>query len=530
MTDITLSYDIFLSYNHADRDFVRRLARDLASLEFNGRHLRPWLDESMLNPGELAAPGELTSAIERSRFFGLVASPNAMQSKYVGLERDCFIKQRGVDDLLVMLRRECELDPSLAGLTSLDFCSDDAYPSAFSELAKELCPSGESTVESIRGEVDACFDEVQLSDPGGSDPGATPERDALGAVLTRFDVTELEVEGLAVTAFDQTAKRLLVAANTPSEYNCKMLVGECLAAAMRRTPGSSRIAQHLLSLAEEEGAGALLLFVIARAYSKLAEHAAQAIDTSVILRTCMQLDTLLVAGPDERATRAMLARATGKLRDDPPGEFLIKMLCEGGPSSRRVAAGAIALDTRPARSVAYLSEFELTGADDSVEGPCTPPSQRLIGELSGLAPDPRSELFREVELAKSELGKLFPGIEFPYGHLWGIRRGVPTLHAHSAPFLGAVIKATVANMEQRASDAGPTTLGCLTEPRVVDVLFERCSALLIPVQDPDSPQCRRLRDRGTPFAMLEDEAMEQIEDGDHIAVFEGGAVCWQNRI
>ena len=40
-----LAYDVFLSHNRADKPWVRELASWLADREYNGRHLRPWLDE-----------------------------------------------------------------------------------------------------------------------------------------------------------------------------------------------------------------------------------------------------------------------------------------------------------------------------------------------------------------------------------------------------------------------------------------------------------------------------------------------------
>jgi len=47
-------------------------------------------------------------------------------------------------------------------------------------------------------------------------------------------------------------------------------------------------------------------------------------------------------------------------------------------------------------------------------------------------------------------------------------------------------------MEALALDVNASHVVYLTEPRIVDALFDRAGALLIPLQEPDSPQCRRL--------------------------------------
>ena len=72
------------------------------------------------------------------------------------------------------------------------------------------------------------------------------------------------------------------------------------------------------------------------------------------------------------------------------------------------------------------------------------------------------------------------------------------------------------DMVEKAERADVATVACLTEARVVDALFDGCGALLIPEQDADSPQCRRLRDRAIPFAMVPEETMGALGDGDRV--------------
>jgi hypothetical protein len=122
-------------------------------------------------------------------------------------------------------------------------------------------------------------------------------------------------------------------------------------------------------------------------------------------------------------------------------------------------------------------------------------------------------------LAKEDLQQDFPDIDFPYPAFWPTRRsGINVANLHRAPFMGTIVKVTLRNMVELVEKMDVSYVACLMEPRIVDALFDNCSALLILQQDPDSYQCRRLRDRGIPFGMLSQEMMSKLADGDHIVV------------
>jgi hypothetical protein len=76
-------------------------------------------------------------------------------------------------------------------------------------------------------------------------------------------------------------------------------------------------------------------------------------------------------------------------------------------------------------------------------------------------------------------------------------------------------------MEALALTVNASHVVCLTEPRIVDALFERAGALLVPTQDEGSAQCRRLIGRDVPFAMLEADRMAELQDGDQIEIEAG---------
>jgi hypothetical protein len=516
-------YDIFISHNRADKAWVRRLDGWLARQQYNGRRLRPWLDEQFLDPGNLGSEAELTTALDRSRVLGLVLSPDAVASTWVDFEVRHFLAARNREAIVILLLRDCVPPPALHGVTVVDFRDEGQADEQLGVLLARLCPPGDARpVDAERG-VDVAFERVHASDPGGFSAEPTPERDAFFDQLTRYDIDDPAEEGVAVAAFTRAADHLLRvhADGSGAAYNGKMLLGECLAAALHRSSGYRQVAQRFLDLAATVPGGPILLFVVARAYSKLAELDTALVDASVLLRAVSQLDAVEQAGNELRAIETLIGRVIGKLRDTAAGELLIKILTGRGRASRIVAAGAISLSYEKSGPVFYLSELERLEQQRGQEqvSPAGPPSRRLLGELFGLTIDQDPSVQRALQLARSDIEQAFPGTDFPYGLFWFIRREViDPAGLHNAPFTGTIARATLKNMVDLSGRVGVSTVATLTEPRIVDSLFDGCGALLILQQDPGSPQCRRLRDRGVPFAMLTAEVMGSLADGDHVVV------------
>jgi hypothetical protein len=382
--------------------------------------------------------------------------------------------------------------------------------------------------EEVKRGVDAAFARVESSDPGGYAPGTSPERDAFFDELTRYDIDDAVSEGLAVAAFDRAAEHLqrISAGGSHAAYNYKMLLGECLAAALQHSASYRQVAQRYIDIAAQPtDSPPVLLFVVARAYSKLAESDPSLVDASVLMRLIARLDAANSIGHEERAIEALLARAVGKLRATAAGELLIKTLSGGGRSSRIVTAGAISISYQRSAPVFYLSELErLEESRARQQEPAnTAPSRALLGLLYALELEQHGSVALAVRNAKEELEENYPGIDFPYPLFWpDIRKGGEVTNLHNAPFMGTVVKATLENMVELADRVGVANVACLTEPRVVDALFDQCGALLILPQEADSPQCRRLRDRGIPFGVASSELMSGLSDGEHVLVSEQG--------
>ncbi len=71
--------DIFLSHRSVNKEFVRRLAGDIEAEIYQSRHLKTWVDEAEIRPGQ-SIPNMVNQGLENSRFIGLVMTPDYFQS------------------------------------------------------------------------------------------------------------------------------------------------------------------------------------------------------------------------------------------------------------------------------------------------------------------------------------------------------------------------------------------------------------------------------------------------------------------
>jgi hypothetical protein len=268
----------------------------------------------------------------------------------------------------------------------------------------------------------------------------------------------------------------------------------------------------------------VLRFVVIRASSKLAEIDPALVDASVLLRAAWQLDGS--GTPETKGEEAILARTIGKLRQHAHVELLIHLLRNGGVSAKIIATRAIGLMTANEQPIFYTTKLQAIGRPHH---DLVPPSKALLGELFGLDIDDDSRVVAAARLADQELRAAIPGLDVHYGALWGVRNDLVAVSVYRTPFIGTVVKVTLENMLEVSQRVGLDRVACLTEPRIVDSLFDHASALLILEQELDSPQCRRLRARGIPFAMLSKATMDAIRDDDDVAVFEHRVALRRSR-
>ena len=68
---------IFISHNHEDKQFVRRLGADLAAAG-----VKSWIDEAEINVGD-SLIAKISSAIDEMDYFAVILSPRSGGSAWV---------------------------------------------------------------------------------------------------------------------------------------------------------------------------------------------------------------------------------------------------------------------------------------------------------------------------------------------------------------------------------------------------------------------------------------------------------------
>jgi hypothetical protein len=108
-------YDIFLSHNHADEAWVASLAQRLEKEDWQGRKLRVFFSPWDIRAGQ-SIPLGIEEGLSKSHKVGLVMSPEAVDSAWVGLERLVTIHaatSAREERLIPIYRRKCEKIPAL---------------------------------------------------------------------------------------------------------------------------------------------------------------------------------------------------------------------------------------------------------------------------------------------------------------------------------------------------------------------------------------------------------------------------------
>ena len=119
-----MSIRVFLSHNHNDKPFVRKLARDL---ENHG--VRYWLDEAEMKIGDSLIQ-KIREGIDSVDYFAVVLSPDSINAPWVVNELDVAmnyqISGKKIKVLPIMLK-ECEPPGFLIGKLYADFRNEDNY-------------------------------------------------------------------------------------------------------------------------------------------------------------------------------------------------------------------------------------------------------------------------------------------------------------------------------------------------------------------------------------------------------------------
>jgi hypothetical protein len=128
---------IFLSHNHKDKAFVRKLAEHL-----NSHGIRTWVDEAEIRVGDSLIM-KIESAIKDFTYLGVILSPNSVTSQWVRREVNIALTQE-IDGtqvkVLPLLIESCDIPGFLLDKLYADFTKDfeDGFETLLSRLSDDL--------------------------------------------------------------------------------------------------------------------------------------------------------------------------------------------------------------------------------------------------------------------------------------------------------------------------------------------------------------------------------------------------------
>ena len=112
---------IFLSHNHKDKPFVRKLSERLQA-----HGIRIWVDEAEMRIGD-SLISKIETAIREFKYLGVVLSPNSVSSEWVRREINIALTEelhgRKVK-VLPLLHRKCDIPGFLVDKLYADFTDD----------------------------------------------------------------------------------------------------------------------------------------------------------------------------------------------------------------------------------------------------------------------------------------------------------------------------------------------------------------------------------------------------------------------
>ncbi|MGN2431056.1 toll/interleukin-1 receptor domain-containing protein [Pseudomonas syringae] len=126
---------VFLSHNHNDKQFVRKLAKDL-----DAHGVRVWLDEAEMKIGD-SLIAKIRNGIDEVDFFAVILSPSSISAPWVVNELDVAmnlqLKGKAIK-ILPLMYKECELPGFLPGRFYADFRKEADYEKSFELLINSM--------------------------------------------------------------------------------------------------------------------------------------------------------------------------------------------------------------------------------------------------------------------------------------------------------------------------------------------------------------------------------------------------------
>ena len=130
-----MSISVFLSHNHKDKDFVRRLASDIES-----HGIRVWLDEAEMKIGDSLIQ-KIREGIDNVDYFAVILSNNSVKAPWVENELDVAMNYQiaGKIKILPIILEEIELPSFLIGKLYSNFSKIESYNIELKRLITRVC-------------------------------------------------------------------------------------------------------------------------------------------------------------------------------------------------------------------------------------------------------------------------------------------------------------------------------------------------------------------------------------------------------
>jgi hypothetical protein len=130
-----MTVSVFLSHNHKDKAFVRKLAVDL-----DAHGVKYWLDEAEMKIGDSLIQ-KIREGIDSVDYFAVILSPNSVEAPWVVNELDVAmnhqISGRSIRVLPIMLK-ECDPPGFLVGKLYANFQNGNLYEQSFKALINSI--------------------------------------------------------------------------------------------------------------------------------------------------------------------------------------------------------------------------------------------------------------------------------------------------------------------------------------------------------------------------------------------------------
>jgi tetratricopeptide (TPR) repeat protein len=155
-------YDLFISYNHTDEEWAKKLATCVEREQWQDGTLRVFFAPWDIRPGE-SVDERLNQALSQSRYVGLALSPEAVDSQWVSEEwysTHHVGMKRKERRLIPLYLRTCEIPQFIAHLNRIDFRDENRFDEGVRRLLTVL---RDEPIE--RGERPDSSKNVQLPPP-----------------------------------------------------------------------------------------------------------------------------------------------------------------------------------------------------------------------------------------------------------------------------------------------------------------------------------------------------------------------------